>query len=75
MKKYKIGILGIGNMGGSILSGIINASIYPNNEICIYDSEDAEDKDFIEKKKGTTPEPSMYIKGEEVYKVTFSFTV
>lgn len=37
MKKYKIGILGIGNMGGSILSGIINASIYPNNEICIYD--------------------------------------
>ena len=42
-------------------------------EICIYDSEDAEDKDFIEKKKGTTPEPSMYIKGEEVYKVTFSF--
>ena len=28
MKKYKLGILGIGNMGQSILSGIIKSSLY-----------------------------------------------
>jgi pyrroline-5-carboxylate reductase len=43
--KFKLGVLGIGNMGGSILNGIINASIYPNNEICIYDI----DQDKIKK--------------------------
>lgn len=37
MKKYKLGILGIGNMGGSILNGIINASIYNKEDILIYD--------------------------------------
>ena len=37
MKKYKLGILGIGNMGGSILNGIINASIYNKEELLIYD--------------------------------------
>ncbi len=37
MKKYKLGVLGIGNMGGSILKGIINASIYNKEEILIFD--------------------------------------
>lgn len=37
MRKYKLGILGIGNMGGSILNGIINASIYNKEDILIYD--------------------------------------
>ena len=41
MKKYKLGILGIGNMGGSILNGIINASIYNKEEILIYDIDKA----------------------------------
>ena len=47
MKKYKLGILGIGNMGGSILNGIINASIYNKEEILIYDT----DKTKLEKFK------------------------
>lgn len=37
MKKYKLGILGIGNMGGSILNGILNASIYNKEDVLIYD--------------------------------------
>lgn len=34
---YKLGILGIGNMGGSILEGILKASIYQKEEILLYD--------------------------------------
>lgn len=34
---YKLGILGLGNMGGSILSGIIKSNLYNNDEIIIYD--------------------------------------
>ena len=37
MKKYKLGILGIGNMGGSILEGILKTSIYNKEEIFLYD--------------------------------------
>ncbi len=37
MKKYRLGILGIGHMGGSILNGIINASTYNKEEILIFD--------------------------------------
>ena len=32
---YKLGILGLGNMGGSILSGIIKSNLYNNDEIII----------------------------------------
>ena len=34
---YKLGILGIGNMGGSILDGILKASIYQKDEIFLFD--------------------------------------
>ena len=37
MKKYKLGMLGVGNMGGSILEGIIKSSIYNKEEILLYD--------------------------------------
>ena len=37
MKKYKLGFLGIGNMGQSILSGIIKSSLYNKEDICLYD--------------------------------------
>ena len=37
MKKYKLGILGIGNMGQSILSGIIKSSLYNKEDICLFD--------------------------------------
>ena len=39
MKKYKLGILGIGNMGGSILSGIIKSSLYNKEEILLFDTD------------------------------------
>ena len=38
MKKYKLGILGVGNMGGSILNGIVNSSLYKKEEIYLYDT-------------------------------------
>lgn len=34
---YKFGVLGVGNMGGSILAGIINSSLYNKEEILLYD--------------------------------------
>ena len=37
MKKYKLGILGIGKMGSSILTGILKSALYKPNEIAIYD--------------------------------------
>lgn len=37
MRKYKLGVLGLGNMGGSILNGIINSSLYNKEDIYIYD--------------------------------------
>lgn len=45
MKKYKLGILGVGKMGGSILSGILSSKLYSKNEIIIYDiNEDIKSK-------------------------------
>ena len=35
--KYKLGILGLGKMGNSILSGIIKSNIYNKKEILLYD--------------------------------------
>lgn len=35
--KYKLGILGLGKMGSSILSGIINSNIYNKKEVLLYD--------------------------------------
>ncbi len=34
---YKIGIIGVGKMGGSILNGIMGSNIYPPEEIIIFD--------------------------------------
>lgn len=39
MKKYKLGILGIGNMGESILSGIVKSSLYNKDEILLFDTD------------------------------------
>ena len=39
MNKYKLGILGIGNMGGSILSGIVKSSLYNKEEILLFDTD------------------------------------
>ena len=36
--KYKLGILGLGKMGSSILSGIINSNLYIKNEVLLYDA-------------------------------------
>ena len=46
MKKYKLGVLGLGNMGGSILNGIINSSLYNKEEIFIYDIDKAKLEKF-----------------------------
>ena len=35
--KYKFGILGLGKMGSSILSGIINSKLYYKNDILLFD--------------------------------------
>lgn len=35
--KYKLGIIGVGKMGGSILSGILKSKIYLENQILLYD--------------------------------------
>ena len=35
--KYKLGILGLGKMGSSILSGIINSELYYKNDILLFD--------------------------------------
>ena len=40
MNKFKLGILGLGKMGSSILSGIIKSSVYNNNEILLFDIND-----------------------------------
>jgi pyrroline-5-carboxylate reductase len=34
---YKLGILGIGNMGGSILEGVLKASLYKKEDVFLYD--------------------------------------
>lgn len=37
MKKYKLGILGVGKMGSSILSGIINNDLYKKSDVLLFD--------------------------------------
>ena len=46
MKKYKLGFLGAGKMGSSILNGVISSKIYKKEEILIYDTNE-KNKDFI----------------------------
>ena len=38
--KYQLGILGLGKMGSSILSGIIKSKIYQNEEVLLFDVND-----------------------------------
>ena len=38
MEKYKFGIIGVGKMGGSILSGILKSGIYNEKEILLFDT-------------------------------------
>lgn len=40
MPKFKLGILGVGKMGSSILEGIINSKLYNKDEIYLYDIND-----------------------------------
>lgn len=40
MSEYKLGIIGVGKMGGSILSGILKAGLYSENEILLFDTND-----------------------------------
>lgn len=54
MKKYKLGILGIGNMGGSILNGILNASIYNKEDVLIYDIDQTKLNVFCDIKAATS---------------------
>ena len=35
--QYKLGILGLGKMGGSILSGIIKSNIYRKSDVLLFD--------------------------------------
>ena len=35
--KYQLGILGLGKMGSSILSGIIKSKIYQKEEVLLFD--------------------------------------
>ena len=37
MKLYKIGFLGVGKMGGSILNGIVSSSLYQKDDIYLFD--------------------------------------
>lgn len=46
--KYQLGILGIGKMGGSILSGIIRSKIYNKEDILLYDVNEDIKKQYIE---------------------------
>lgn len=38
MNNYKLGILGVGKMGGSILEGIISSNIFSKDDIYLYDT-------------------------------------
>jgi len=37
MKKYKLGIIGMGNMASAIVSGVINSFFLNNKDICFYE--------------------------------------
>ena len=45
--KYKLGILGLGKMGSSILFGIINSNLYQKDEILLYDVNEYVKNDLI----------------------------
>ena len=49
MKKFKLGVLGVGKMGSSILEGIEKASLYKKEEILLFDP-NSEIKSEYEKK-------------------------
>jgi len=40
MKKYKLGIIGMGNMASAIVSGVINSFFLNNEDICFYEIDD-----------------------------------
>ena len=44
--KYKIGILGLGKMGSSILTGIIKSNIFKKEEILLYDVDEEKKAQF-----------------------------
>jgi pyrroline-5-carboxylate reductase len=46
--KYQLGILGLGKMGSSILSGIIKSKIYQKEEILLFDVNDEIKKKYTE---------------------------
>lgn len=46
--KYQLGILGIGKMGSSILSGIIKSKIYQKEEVLLFDVNDEIKKKYTE---------------------------
>ena len=37
MKKFKIGFLGVGKMGGSILNGIVSSKLYSVRDVMLFD--------------------------------------
>ncbi len=39
MKKFKLGIIGIGKMGSSILQGLIKSGLYQKSDILLYDAD------------------------------------
>lgn len=45
--KYKLGILGLGKMGSSILFGIVNSNLYQKDEILLYDVNENVKNDLI----------------------------
>ncbi|MEZ0323726.1 MAG: pyrroline-5-carboxylate reductase [Hydrogenothermaceae bacterium] len=46
---FKIGIIGIGNMGQAILEGLIKRTVIKNTDIIIYDLDKEKVKDIVEK--------------------------
>ena len=45
--KYKLGILGLGKMGNSILQGIIKSDLYTKDEVLLYDVNEEVKNDLI----------------------------
>ena len=65
--KYKLGIIGIGKMGGSILSGIIKSKIYDYNDIILFDvSEEIKEKFTKEGFSFCTNEQELFDCSEKV---------
>ena len=49
MKKFKLGILGVGKMGSSILEGIIKASLFKKDEILLFDTNNEIKNEYVKK--------------------------